>query len=280
MTETSETEAQTRTRSALGGFERDAKTFEGHLNRITASAEAFVKRCAKFAISDPDHPRLAETAELLAEAKRILGKSDPVPLGDAPGAYFEGARIEAPHGPETDEQRAARLANGEPLRGPETWQLADAIRGLVDRVRVVEQRTKSIVGHMGGDLAMIDGDGATGMDPSAAERIAALPNASISASFAPDPTETGIADGIDTTAPEPVSPLAKLAPDAAARVQAAIDAAAQKRAAELAAEAASSIPVSTEPIMPNPFAAMTPVAVVTAPNGSPTLVNPFAGLTP
>lgn len=115
MTETSETEAQTRTRSALGGFERDAKTFEGHLNRITASAEAFVKRCAKFSISDPEHPRLAETAALLAEAKRILGKSDPAPTF------------------------TATLVTDPEMRGPETWQ-PHAIHGLVDRVRLLEAK--------------------------------------------------------------------------------------------------------------------------------------------
>lgn len=234
VSETSETEAQTRTRSALGGFERDAKTFEGHLNRITASAEAFVKRCAKFAISDPDHPRLAETAELLAEAKRILGKSEPtmyVATHDLSGDIAE------------------------PKRGPETWQLADSIRGLVERVQLVERRTESIIGHMGGDLAMIDGE--IGMDPSAAERIAALPDGSIEIA--------------------PSDPLAKLAPDAAARVQAAIDQAAAKRAAELAAEAAASIPVSAESPLPNPFAVTAAGALFADPAK---IVNPFAGLTP
>lgn len=224
-----ETEAQTRTRSALGGFERDAKTFEGHLQRITASAEAFVKRCAKFSISDPDHPRLAETAELLAEAKRIIGKSEPAPTGDAPAAYFEGVKIE-------------------PLRGPETWQLADAIRGLVDRVRLLEAKVYEDPEDMppgmvalGLEIAMLEA------------RDAAM-------------HETGIADGIDTTAPEPVDPLASLKPDAAARVQAAIDQAAAKRAAEMRAE-----PAPAQALV-NPFAGL---AATVAESPAP-FVNPFA----
>lgn len=69
-----ETDTQRATRSALGGFERDAKTFQGHLDKVLVSAEAFVRRCEKFSKQEPGHQRLAETEFLLAEAKRILGQ--------------------------------------------------------------------------------------------------------------------------------------------------------------------------------------------------------------
>jgi hypothetical protein len=195
---TKETEAQTRTRSALGGFERDAKTFEGHLQRITASAEAFVKRCAKFAITDPDHPRLAETAALLAEAKRITGQSE---------SSTEAA---------------------ETKRGLETWQLADALRGLADRMHLLERRTESIIGHMGGDLAMIDGEPIS------------LPSLALASPALAEAYASGDAK----------DPLAALAPDARNRVQAALDAAAARRAED----------ETPAPGPPSPFASAAPAA--------------------
>lgn len=79
MTESQTEASKERTRSALGGFERDAKTFQGHYDRIMGSAEAFVKRHEKFAKQEPGHERLAETAELLAEAKRIVGQDGTAP---------------------------------------------------------------------------------------------------------------------------------------------------------------------------------------------------------
>lgn len=212
VTETPETEeAQTRTRSALGGFERDAKTFEGHLQKVLVSADNFVKRCAKFEISNPGHERLAETAELLAEAKRICGKTP------APVAAPESAELSVTH----------------------DWRAWDAIRGLTDRVKLLETRLREIDGEDEGELAAV---------------------ASLAAEVPPSPAlAQAYADGAAR------DPLAGLQPDAAARVQAAIDAATEARKAM---EAPAPAPA---PTMISPFAAAAPAAMDTN-------INPFAGL--
>lgn len=204
VSQTPETEeAQTRTRSALGGFERDAKTFEGHLQKILVSADNFVKRCAKFELSNPGHPRLAETAELLAQAKRICGKTVNPGLDVSPSARA------------IDPVLAESSVTHD-------WRVWDAIRGLTDRIKLLETRLNGIDGEEADDAAEL---------------------AAVS----------------ELAAQVPPSPLASLQPDAAARVQAAIDAAAEARRATEA------------PAIVSPFAAAAPAAMATN-------INPFAGL--
>lgn len=198
MTEETEADTQRAQRSALGGFERDAKTFDGHLQRILGSADAFVKRCAKFALQEPDHPRLTETATLLAEAKRILGEAPAQPV--------------------------AAPALSEDARG----QIRDLQR-RVAHIEIAMRGGPAVVG------ALPDGQkDVTGMDPGAAARIEALPPAPVpavvtEARAAAAESATHLADAearARAASLQSANPMAKLSAPAQARVQAAIDKAA------------------------------------------------------
>lgn len=215
-----ETDAQRAKRSALGGFERDAKTFQGHYDRIMASAEAFVKRCEKFARQEPGHPRLQETVDLLAEAKRITGQHAPAVREESP-----------PPTPDPGEYPADA---GERLAGIETAvhmlaRLALATDHVVGESRDQRDALSYLHGWLGhlAPLAKREPE-PNGMDPSAAERIAALPDGSISGQLVPDPAagllqreQERVQAVLDAAAAKaaPVNPLAAaLAPPVAAPV--------------------------------------------------------------
>lgn len=250
-----ETDTQRATRSALGGFERDAKTFQGHLDKVLLSAEAFVKRHAKFALQHPGHLRLAETERLLREAKRISGQGvDAVISGpDAPSIAIDVAddASERVAGIEGAVMMLARLALADDGLGTDDADDARSyLRNWLGHLAPLPKREPEL------PRVVLE----------STELVTPVPFTPPAPGYVPVPGATGtLADWNENVRSGPVTP----APDPAAgliqreqeRVQAVLDAAAAKAAANPLAAALGGIQVQVDP------AALAPPAIP---------VDPFA----